>query len=167
MVIFFSRERGIASSQSSGQQVLIKKRSIWPEGPEACAVPGSKSVLCLLTSPEQSQAHRCRQLRGCTTLEAKAKTSKNSKLELCASKSYLCKGFFVSPSLCWEHRALTSKEGCCWEFDWLLTAVYFYHPSGKIGSWKQRVGSPMTQFSKVKCISQHLSIVFFSHLNYP
>lgn len=97
VVLFCRRERGIASSQSSGQQVLIKKHSSWPEAPQACVVPGSKSALCLLTRPEQSQAHRCRQLRGCTTLEAKGKTSKNSRLELCASKSYLCKGFFCLP----------------------------------------------------------------------
>lgn len=50
--------------------------------------------------------------------------------------------------------------------DWVLlgiwltpdSRVYFYHPSGQIGPWKQRVGSLMTHFGKVKCTAQQLSL---------
>lgn len=99
--------------------------------PQACTVPRSKSPFCPLTSPEQCQAHTQRQLRGCSTLEAKWKTwlpffqTSFWAWVMCLHPLFM-QGLFVSPSLCRDHRALAGKDGCCWGFDWLLTAGFIF-----------------------------------------
>lgn len=158
LVLLRKWESGMASSQSPGQQILLKSIAVglrlW-----ACIVPRSKSLLWPLTSAKQSQPHT-ETAMGLHLYWGQVEDVTSFLPGLILGLSNVGANIIYTGVVC---LSITEQrpQGSHWQI-WVLlgfwltpdSRVYFYRSSGKIGCRKQRVG--LTHFSKVKSVSEQI-----------